>query len=121
MVLQAERKDNITHTQKSQDSPLVWHEPPEITGCSLLSLQMDREGQSDLHNYIRSLDPGGTQSFSGRLFPFPTSCPFQRMAGLPLNERHDLCRLGPISVKLSWAAKCPAGQQLRPVWQDIFG
>lgn len=47
---------------------------------------------------------------------FPTSHPSPARGRLDffLTRAMILCRLGPVSAKLSPAAKCPAGQQLRP-------
>lgn len=103
----------------------MWHELSEIIGDSLSTLHMDGEGQKD-ETPLRSLGPCRTQPLLGggsypAILPHLSPLACQGTAGLPLNKSRDLRRLGPISAKLSLAAKCPAGQQLRPVWQDILG
>ena len=114
-----------SHALKQQDSSPVWRELSEITLYGLLTLQMGKDPKWfgtlakvtgtwwDSTPFCWGFSPCHPSHHS------PLAC--QRTAGLPLNESPDLCRLGPISAKLSQAAKCPAGQQLRPVWQDILG
>lgn len=121
----SKQKGKTSHALKQQDSSTVWRELSEITVYDLLTLQMDEDPK-----WFRTLAKvtgtwwdstpfcGGFSSCHPSHLS-PLAC--QRTAGLPFNESPDLRRLGPISAKLFRAAKCPAGQQLRPVWQDILG
>lgn len=98
--------------------PAANHQDP---GRSLFSLEMHRDPKQSGH-LCKVTGPFQDSAPLWEWLPFPqlSSLACQGTAELPLNEKHDSHWLDPINTKLSGAAKCPASQQLRPVWQDIF-